>query len=54
MNVHFNFKHKQAYGPGTFIDVGMYIKFEFILLNNHGKVEIEVKRIELDEGKMAV
>jgi hypothetical protein len=32
----------------------MYIKFEFIILNNNGKAEIEVKRIELDEGKMAV
>lgn len=52
--VHFDFHHKGSYGPGTFADVGLYIKYDFNLLNNNGKVEIHTERIEMDEGKVHV
>ena len=52
--IHFDFKHKGSLGPGTFTDVGLYIKYDFNLLNNNGKIEIHTERIELDEGKVKV
>lgn len=52
--VHFNFRHKGNFGPGTFTDNGLYVKYDFNLEDHDGKVQIHTERIELDEGKVKV
>ena len=54
MEAHFNLKHKGNYGPGVFREAGMYVKVEFNLTGKDGKVQVEIERIELNQGKVKV
>jgi len=54
MRVHFNFDFEGNKGPGDFQEAGLFIKVEFDLIDVGSKPQIDIKRIEMDIGKIKV
>ena len=52
--MHFDFKFNGSTGPGLFREGGLYVKTEVNFTNKDGKLQVEVDRIELDEGVIKV
>lgn len=54
MRVHFDFDFEGSRGPGDFQEAGLFIKVEFDVIDVASKPQIDIKRIEMDTGKIKV